>query len=250
LAAWYIRHHQTPICEIDKLLFTQDQGNRRLIPQLQQTASWLASMRQDVFDIIVQSDPAALLSSDIDNRESNAKLVVTQFLSNLSQAKIHDYYKYNDYYRRLNHAGLADQLRPYIKSKQRKWRVIFAKICTKHTRSDEARHAAILIAKQCSTKEVQQDLADLALNPSENNYLRSSAAHAISSYGEEIYKKRLKPLALDAGSDDSYDELKGYALWATWPYQISAAEMYRQLSKIHLQQAGYASQAWRHACGT
>jgi hypothetical protein len=231
LAAWYIRHHQTPICEIDKLLFTQDQGNRRLIPQLQQTASWLASMRQDVFDIIVQSDPAALLSSDIDNRESNAKLVVTQFLSNLSQAKIHDYYKYNDYYRRLNHAGLADQLRPYIKSKQRKWRVIFAKICTKHTRSDEARHAAILIAKQCSTKEVQQDLADLALNPSENNYLRSSAAHAISSYGEEIYKKRLKPLALDAGSDDSYDELKGYALWATWPNQISAAEMFYHLTK-------------------
>ena len=231
LAAWYIDHHQTPIREIDKLLFTQDQGNRRLIPQLQQTASWLASMRQDVFDTIVQSDPAALLSSDIDNKESNAKLVVTQFLSNLSRAKIHDFYKYNGYYRRLNHAGLADQLRPYIRSKQSKWRVLFAKICAKPTRSDEARSAAILIAKQCSTKEVQQDLADLALNPNENNYLRKSAARAISSYGEEVYKKRLKPLALDAGSDDSSDELKGYALWATWPNLISAEEMFDHLTK-------------------
>jgi hypothetical protein len=94
-----------------------------------------------------------------------------------------------------------------------------------------ARHAAIRIAEQCRVIEVQQDLVDLALDSNEDNYLRSSAAHAISDYGEEIYKQRLKPLALDAGPDDSDDELKGYSLWATWPNHISAAEMFDHLTK-------------------
>ena len=223
LAAWYIDHHQTPIHEISVLLFSQDQQNRRLIPQLQQTAAWLAGMRQDVFDLIVESDTEALLTVDNGAREQTAKILVDHLLSDFSQGKIYDYYKYIDCYHRLQHADLANQLRPYIK--------LMGQANTTREFISNARHAAIRIAEQCRVIEVQQDLVDLALDSNEDNYLRSSAAHAISDYGEEIYKQRLKPLALDAGSNDSDDELKGYALWATWPSHISAAEMFDHLTK-------------------
>lgn len=223
LAAWYIYHHQTPIHEISKLLFSQDQQNRRLIPQLQQTAAWLAGVRDDVFDLIIESDTESLLTVDIGAREQTAKILVEHLLSDFRKGKIYDYYKYIDFYHRLQHAGLADQLRPYIKL-----------MCQGNTTREflsNARHAAIRIAEQCRVIEIQQDLVDLALDTNEDNYLRSSAAHAISDYGEEIYKQRLKPLALDAGPDDSDDELKGYALMATWPNHISAAEVFDHLTK-------------------
>jgi len=224
LAAWYINYQKTPIHEISELLFSDDQQTRRTIPQLQQTAAWLAGMRQDVFDLIVESDTEVLLTIDFGTRrEQTAKVLVDYLLSKFSQGKIYDYYKYIDCYHRLQHAGLADQLRPYINPKglDQKSQPPIA----------NARHAAIRIAEQCRVIEVQQDLVDLALDSNEDNYLRSSAAHAISDYGEEIYKQRLKPLALDAGSDDSDDELKGYALWATWPNHISAAEVFDHLTK-------------------
>jgi predicted NACHT family NTPase len=223
LAAWYIDHHQTTIHEISELLFSQDQQNRRLIPQLQQTAAWLAGMRQDVFDLIIESDAEALLTVDIGTRGQTAKVLVDHLLSDFSQGKIYDYYKYIDCYHRLLHAGLAEQLRPYINPKGPDQK--------SQTSMAYVRHAAIRIAKQCRVIETQQDLVDLALDSNEDNYLRSSAAHAISDYGEEIYKQRLKPLALDSGSDDSDDELKGYALWATWPNHISAVEMFDHLTQ-------------------
>ena len=223
LAAWYIDHHQTPIHEISELLFSQDQQNRRLIPQLQQTAAWLAGMRQDVFDLIIESDTEALLTVDIGAREQTAKILVEHLLSDFRKGKIYDYYKYIDCYHRLQHAGLADQLRPYIK--------LISQANETRDFISNARHAAIRIAEQCRVIEIQQDLVDLVLDTNEDNYLRSSAAHAISDYGVEIYKQRLKPLALDAGSDDSDDELKGYALRATWPNHISAAEMFGHLTK-------------------
>jgi len=180
-------------------------------------------MRQDVFDLIIESDTEALLTVDIGTREQTAKVLVGHFLSDFREGKIFDYYKYIDCYHRLQHAGLADQLRPFIRPNgpDQNSQIPIA----------YARHAAISIAKQCRVIEIQQDLVDLALDTNEDNYLRSSAAHAISDYGEEIYKQKLKPLALDAGSDDSSDELKGYALWATWPNQISAAEMFDHLTK-------------------
>ena len=223
LAAWYIDHNQTPIQDISELLFSQDQHNRRLIPQLQQTAAWLAGMREDVFDLIVESDTEALLTVDIGAREQTAKILVEHLLSDFRKGKIYDYYKYIDFYHRLQHAGLADQLRPYIK--------LIGQANETRDFISNARHAAIRIAEQCRVIEIQQDLVDLALDTNEDNYLRSSAAHAISDYGEEIYKQRLKPLALDAGPDDSDDELKGYALWATWPNHISAAEVFDHLTK-------------------
>jgi hypothetical protein len=231
LAAWYIEHHKTPINEISELIFSKDQQNRRLIPQLQQTAAWLGSMRQEIFDIIARSDPAALLTSDIENREQNAKLLVDRLLSDFNQGNIHDYYKYTDNYRHLQHAGLADQLRPYLNPKKSRCNAPFAKKNVSHTKSDEARHAAILISHKCSIKEVQQDLVDMAFNTNEDSHLRSAAAHAISDYGEEIYRQMLKPLALNAGPDDSYDELKGYSLAATWPNYISATEVFAHLTK-------------------
>jgi hypothetical protein len=180
-------------------------------------------MREDVFDLIVESDTEALLTVDIGAREQTAKILVEHLLSDFRKGKIYDYYKFIDFYHRLQHAALADQLRPYIK--------LIGQANETRDFISNARHAAIRIAEQCRVIEIQQDLVDLALDTNEDNYLRSSAAHAISDYGEEIYKQRLKPLALDAGPDDSDDELKGYALWATWPNHISAAEVFDHLTK-------------------
>ena len=48
LAAWYLFHHEVPMTKINTLILSSQEPDRKLIPQLHETAAWLASMRLDV----------------------------------------------------------------------------------------------------------------------------------------------------------------------------------------------------------
>ncbi len=216
LAAWYLVQYKVPLVEVRDLLFSHEDPDHRLIPQLHETAAWLASMDSDILQEILKTDPDVLLQSDLPT-DNNVRLLIVENLLILHEQKklvFRDWDKHIRY-EKLNHSKLANQLRSYI--------------CDS-SRQDDARDLAIDIAKACEINELQEELVVLALDSSQSIYLRINAANSLCSLGDEKTRLKLKPLAMSQLSEDEDDQLKGYALRATWPEWLTAEEIFQTLT--------------------
>jgi hypothetical protein len=212
LAAWYLVQHETPLNQIMKLIsYPEDYGNK-LIPQLHETAAWLASMRSDVLHEIMKTDPDVLLRSDVPTDPNIRAAIVDNLLKHYEEEKIFDFNRDNySRYEKLKHSGITVQLRPYIQDSSKPFYV---------------RDAAIDIAEVCEVNELQEDLVNLALDSSQEIELRISAAKAICKIGNTSTRLRLKPLAINQVQEDENDQLKGYALKAIWSEHLTAEELF------------------------
>jgi predicted NACHT family NTPase len=216
LAAWYLKQHEISLAQITELIFSSEDPDRELIPQLHETAAWLASMRVDVFQKIITTDPDVLLRSDIPTDTSIRKLIVDNLLQQYEARKLFDRDRNN--YRncaKLNHPELDTQLRFYI--------------CDSSKQVD-ARDLAIDIAEICERSELQEDLLNLAFDSSQPIDLRVSAVKAIGSIGDAYTKLKLKSFAIEQIPDDESDGIKGYSLQALWPDLITVAELFQVLT--------------------
>jgi hypothetical protein len=216
LAAWYLVRHEVPATKINTLIFSSQEPDRKLIPQLHETVAWLASMRLDVLQEITDTDPDVLLQTDVPTDTEVRAAVVDSLLTQYEQRKLFDagggnYRKYA----KLKHPGLFEQLRPYI--------------CDL-TEQLDARNLAIDIAETCEVTELQEELANIALNSSQSIHLRVGAAKAISSMGDSDTRLQLKQLVSEDLPEDDRDRLKGYALRALWPDGLSAQELFDVLT--------------------
>lgn len=213
LAAWYLKQRKIELGQILSLIIHPDQ---RVVPQLQETAAWLASLMPEVFQEVLKTDPDILLQSDIENQSNeNKETLVTSLLKLYNEGKIIRNYNFGRY-KKLQHLTLWKQLRPYI--------------CG-HIGNDEAQRVAIDIAEACNVNELQEDLADVALNPQQPYWTRVSAAIAVCKVGDTNTKSNLMPLALSQAGDDPEDELKGCGLRAIWPDHIFITKLLNLLTK-------------------
>jgi len=216
LAAWYLVQHDVPLTQIKELILSSEDPEHKLVPQLHETAAWLASMRLDVLQEILKSDPDALLRSDIPTDSNLLEAIVNHLLMEYEQEKLYDHER-NHYlnYRKLKHPDLAVQLRPYIQDSNKQI---------------DARDTAIDIAEVCEVGELQEELVNLALDASQSIHLRVSAAKALGSVGDVSTRQKLKPLAINQLPEDEDDRLKGYALQAIWSDHLTAEELFQALT--------------------
>jgi predicted NACHT family NTPase len=216
LAAHYLKEHKMPLEEITGLIFSSEDPDHKLIPQVHETAAWLSSMRPDVFQKIIKTDPDVLLRSDVPTDASVRSLIVNNLLTQYEEGKLFDRDRNNYHtYAKLKHLGLANQLRLYI--------------CDSSKQID-ARDLAIDIAEICEVSELQEELANLTLDSSQSIYSRVSAAKALCSIGDAGTRLNLKSLATDKLSEDEDDRLKGYVLQALWPDHLTAEELFQALT--------------------
>ncbi|MHC5917531.1 MAG: NACHT domain-containing protein [Nostoc sp.] len=115
LAAWYLIEHNIPLVQVMSLIVSQEDPECKLVPQLHETAAWLASMRTDILEEIINTDPDVLLRSDIPTDGKIREKIVDTLLKYYNDGKLLNrdlgsYFKY----KKLKHPGLAEQLRPYI----------------------------------------------------------------------------------------------------------------------------------------
>ncbi|MTJ07164.1 NACHT domain-containing NTPase [Anabaena sp. UHCC 0204] len=216
LAAWYLIKRNIPLVQVMSLIVSQGDPECKLIPQLHETAAWLASMRKDILEEILKTDPDVLLRSDIPTDREIQEKIVANLLNYYNDGKLlnRDLGSYFNY-KKLKHPGLAKQLRPYIHDS---------------SKSLEARDEAIDIAKSCELYEIQEDLVDLALDSSQSIHLRANAAMTICSVGNLETKLKLKPLAISNIEEDEDDRLKGYSLEAVWPEHLTAEELFNAIT--------------------
>lgn len=214
LAAYYLIERKLDNQNILELLRSSDSS--RIPPQLREIAAWLASMDRGIFDALAASDPDILLRSDAASASPDARAtLVRELLSRFDRAQLHDFDHYaRNRYSQLGHPGLIDQLRPYILDK---------------TKNIVVRRAAIDIAEANGVSDLSNDLANVALDRAEDLHIRTQAAAALSKIGESPYRARLRELI--AGDPlDVNDELKGYALEALWPNDLSVEALINSLT--------------------
>ncbi len=216
LAAWYVVQHKTPIHSILNFSRSPEDPNNKLVPQLHETAAWLASMRPDVLEEIIKTDPDILLRSDIPTDVSLRETIVSNLLTQCDQEIFYDreMINYHSYWK-LKHPNLAEKLRPYI---------------VDYSRQIDARNTAINIAELCELSELQNELVNLALDSSESIHLRVTAARAIASIGNEWARAKIKSLATTEILEDEYDQLKGYSLRAVFPNYLTIQELLNSLT--------------------
>ncbi len=218
LAARYLIRYKLSSEQISDLIFSRqgfDEEGGRVVPQLKETAAWLAAMNLEVFKEVLRSDPQILLRSFIAGVDASMRKELTDsLLQKAVEERIIDF-DLRQHYKVLAHPGLADQLRPYVGDPKKGFLV---------------RRIAIDIAEACDVVELLEDLINVALDQHEDIHARFNAAHAVLQIGDTNAKLRLR-LLLNAGDIDKDDELKGCALKALWPYHITAEELFSHITK-------------------
>lgn len=215
LAAWHLGTHKVPIQQVKNLISHPDEPKTKIIPQLAESAAWLASMVSEVFHEIAENDPEVALRSDVlSASEQDRQKLVGVLLDAFEKETLFDTETQTNY-SKLNHPNLASQLRPYILDTQKGWLV---------------RRAAIDIAEACGCTELRDELAEIAVRASEPMTVRTNAASAIARIGDDQSKVKLKVLLKSGPEEDPDDELKGLALRALWPKLLPAKELFESLT--------------------
>jgi hypothetical protein len=188
----------------------------RIPPQLREVSAWLASMDTGFFSALAESEPDILLHSDVASASPEAReSLVQELLLRFDQAELHDFDVYGRFrYERLGHPRLAEQLLPFVLGREK---------------NIVARRVAIDIAEANGGAGLDNVLADVALETTENLHVRVQAAAAVSKVAGGKVRLRLRDLTHGNGLDEN-DELKGYALKALWPERMSVEELIASLT--------------------
>ena len=217
LAAHYLMHGNVATEQAMSLLVHPDDEEGRLVPQLHEAAAWLAGMSPEVFGALTDADPEILLQSDASSTDADGKATLVDTLLKLyDEERILDIgWSPRDRYKRLDHSGLAEQLKQYI---------------VDGGKSLSARRVAIDIAEACGLRALQDEAAEVALDPDEDLLVRKEAAHIVARVGDGPARVRLMPLALGTAGNDPDEDLKGNALRAVWPDHVNAEELFGMLT--------------------
>jgi len=219
LAAMYLIRHEVKPEQADQLLFHPYLINTKsslVVPQLQETAAWMAANRTSLFEKIIVSDPKALLKSAVVTADSDQRKKLIDSLLRLADAgDITDMeIGLRRRYAFLCHPEIADQLRPYILNKQAGF---------------IARRMAMDIAEICKVEALGDALMDVASDSTENIQNRTEAAYALMKIRSPGLPNLLRQL-LEETESDNEDELKGIALRTLWPGDISAEELFEYIT--------------------
>jgi nucleoside phosphorylase/predicted NACHT family NTPase len=214
LAAWYLVSNGVPVGEILGLLLHED---GRVIPQLREVAARAASLEPEIFRTLIGADPLVVLRGDVASATPQDRAdLVDALLAAFDAGTLFDRdWGLRQHYGKLDHPGLADQLRPYIVQQERR---------------PTARRVAADIAEACDCRTVQEELAGVALDEAEPIPIRMNAALAVARIGDRDTRARLGPLAVGTIADDVDDELKGAALTAVWPDLLSAEALFAAIT--------------------
>ena len=210
LAARYVLTKDLAREQILDLIINPTDG--KVVPQLRQVASWLATLSSEMFQRLTTVDPEVLLYSDVTEVDEDGRRKLVESLLDLydRQESFDTDWAMRQEYRKLNHSELADQLRPYIINR---------------AKGALVRTVAARIAEMCQLRQVSKELLDVALDNSDNIQVRIDAVYGIARIEGEAMRAKLRPLAEEKGGDDPDDELKGCALQALWPDLISFEEL-------------------------
>ena len=217
LCARWLAQGRLTADQIDDLLFMDTGGQLRVVPQLREVATWLANISGEFFAQLLERDPTVLLRADPAGLDAEGRRrLVDALIVGVGSYEVDRWdRRMRAVYPRLVHPGLAEQLRDVI---------------VDANAPSRSRQVACDVAGACELASLETDLVELALRPDADAQVRLAALSALGRYASGDARKRLRPLATNALADDPDDELKGAALSAVWPAQMTADELVAALT--------------------
>ncbi|MEO9204718.1 MAG: hypothetical protein ABI296_03265, partial [Gammaproteobacteria bacterium] len=217
LAAEFLASRNFSDDQVNDLLFHPFGNKEKLVPQLRETAAWVAILRPAFFEHLLLFEPETLLASDFTDRNNMDKRRIIDALLNQINTGVLDPNALNDRrYSKLNYKGINAQLIDWIQDSHY---------------DSLARCAAIDIAAACELDTVIKKLPSIALNEKESERVRIGATALISHQGIISAKRKLRSLALGHCKGDSDFKLRGLALNACFPGILTISEVLKSLEE-------------------
>jgi hypothetical protein len=216
LAAQYLSRHNLLSTQIRQLLAGPGSHEAPIPPQLYGTATWLAQLRKDVFEWLLEAQPELLMQAESGRAGTELRSrLVARLMDMYVQGELLPWHGSGGRWPRgLCHEDLAVQLRSFLAGEA----------------PEPARFAAIRIAGVCEVKALEDDLLALALDANCSPDLRTAAVWAIGQMSPSERLAALSPL-LDVDPDQDPDEdIRGAVLAALWPDHLSVSELLPRLT--------------------
>jgi hypothetical protein len=226
LTARYLTTHAVPEHQLRALLTrTNSLGRTRVPSRLRETAAWLVAIEPHRNGWLVDVDPDTVAAHAGLVNVAVVRHALVAYLLDAPDPELRTARRRW----RLAHPGLVEQLRPAL-------RAPLTQDAGPHLGHPVSRRArvAVEIARRAGGHGSVPDLVELLLSSSRtNSYLRSAAVYALSDLDAATAAQTLRTVLdeVTAHPDhDPDDELRGLALEANWPANLTAAELVAALS--------------------
>lgn len=221
LAAEYLHNSGRDDGSLLVLLQTRGAMGTRVPLALRETAAWLAAMRPGIFDALLRTEPDVLLLTDSASLSDTDRARLTEAYLQLIQSGTLSHERaraLESAYVRLQHPGLADQLRRVIAT----------------SGSTAAVRAAIEIAEQTRCADLIPVLVATCLDGSKPLEVRIQAGYALRTMSRQSGQSlkavaSLRALVVDKSRRSDSQDLLGLALHLLWPDHIDAATLFDAL---------------------
>lgn len=210
LAAYYLSKDGVSVDEILQRTTTPD---GRFAPQLYETLRWLMDMRPDFLKEVIKRRPMLVLMSDLSHLSEREYRNFVKTLLSLDDPYVYSNETWELRKYRASHQKAGSVLLPYLKDTEGHIHL---------------RRFVFRLLECHGFPSMGDELVDLALNEYEDPALRRWAALGLEKVGSFEAKLELKPYVFGR-HDDPDDEIKGYALQALWPEQLTAEELFTAL---------------------
>jgi hypothetical protein len=216
LAAKYLVDHSVRRDQLAALLMHHE-DRLKVIPQLHETAAWVANLDKTAFQWLADTDPYVLLNSDVPPIKEDRRTLTRSLLAAFDAGDLlDDDWGLRQRYKMLAFPDLPAELLPYLVDR------------SKHV---VVRRVAIDIATACDCRDLQGSLADVVLDASDHHRVRWSAIYALRRIGDRETIARLVPLVHGDCGPDPDDDLKAMALEALCPSIIPRADIFVLLTE-------------------
>lgn len=187
-------------------------SEKRVVPQLRETAAWLASFDHQIFVFLMKHDPEVLLRSDVFAVDSqHRKMLVQALIDGYETETILPHREnHSDRYKLLKHPELVAQLEPILTNKTLSW---------------TTRDFALDVVSTTGLSDLNPVLLAIILDLDEVHHLRVMAATALSKFGTEAEKQQLKTFLMAGNLNDPDDQLRGTLLETLWSDSMSVSEL-------------------------
>lgn len=199
-----------PLAQIQSVLCARDGQQAHVIPQLAETAAWVAGAKAEFFDYLCQIEPEVLLRSDVSKVQNQRKaFLVEALLEKVRRKELFDDHNVTRFLEALKHPGLASQLEPSIMNK---------------SLHNVERRMAMNIACSCREAALTDVLIAVVYDVNENQHIREKAAEALQEVIPLSRLNELIPLALGKIGADPDDTIRACALRRLVPAVWSVSE--------------------------
>lgn len=233
LAARFLHAQKLPLPKVLNLFLNPSTSDKRVVPQLIETAAWLAALDPKFRNALLAADPVAVLHSDVASQDDATQSELFDALCKglrLGEISENEWNGRRDL-RGLRFSGIADKILAVLNNT---------------AEPEQVREFAIDVAWHAGVYDVYDRLADIALVSTgpmaEREHCTYALAHAHDDH-ETVRKARMRltPLLDTILADDPNDTLRGNALHALWR-TLEPDKLFGSLRRHH--NANYLGAYW------